>query len=81
MSISRLAALQIKNNKVVFKTSGPTKDTGKYIGWIYKDDKGKFPFFNTDDDYDTEADALAFLTNLVKEIKALTSDEIFDRTR
>ncbi len=78
MGISRKTALQIKNGSVICTVSGP--DDGKYAGWITADVDKWHPLLNTDSIYDTEAEALAYVNDLVVSIKAMSIEDIFKKS-
>ena len=71
MGISRLTALTIQNRNVRCEAGGPTKDEGKYVGWVMLDVQRWHPLFSTQPIYDTKEEAVKAMEEIVEEIRKM----------
>lgn len=69
MGISLITALTIQNNEVICDAGGPSKENGKYCGWIMMDVDRWHPLLNTETIYTTADDAKKAMLSIVSEIK------------
>ncbi len=66
-----LTAFIIQNNNVRCQAGGPCKKTGKWVGWIMKNEDRWGPLLNTEPIYSSRKEAVTAMKNFVKEIKKL----------
>lgn len=76
MEISCMDAFTIRNKKVRVEVGGPSKDNGKYMGWIMLDVDRWHPIVNTNAVFDTPEDAKKYMQDLVDDLKSCPIEEL-----
>jgi len=77
MGIDKLTAYIIASREdIIITYGGPSKDNGKYAGWITLGEEDRCrPLLNTTAIYDTPVDAEKAMKDLVVEIKGIVEKE------